>query len=331
VATGQILITQDDEAETRPAVVITIATSDVAEVSTIVLPSENAVVADDGSFILSDKTVAGTNALTIYDASFTVVAVVTGATISQGSGGQGNVPVAYDGTYFYCAQDQSGTVHVSRISLVGTIVDSWTFALPVGWLRVNAIAVSRDSATLFYSGFVAGDPIKRWDLVNDMAMADFFTPPVGEYIVDLYVMRDDTLLFGVTDYSSDTNVVRYDMAGALVMTYPIASDPFGGASTGSWFLDHLAPGEDDPDSFWIWFQQTDINPAAKDYIFRQVNTTTGATITTIDDVPDQVLDAVNGVPDSCPLVILGSRGGGGVPHIGIIGPILWWRFAYRVP
>jgi hypothetical protein len=308
MAVGDLLITQDQDGS-RPAKVISLTTHSVTEATAVTTPSENGVVAADGTILLSDKSSGGTNALYIYDASLALVTTVTTETISQFAGGQGNVPVAYDGTYFYCAQDQSGTVHVAKMTLAGVVVDTWTFSLPAGWLRVLAIAVSRDSSTLFYSGILisgsGGVPIKRYDLNGSAPLTDFYTPAGTDYIVDLYVLSDQTLLFGQTDYAGTGSVKRYSMAGVLQTTNTL-SDPFGGSSTGTWFPDHVAPA-DDPTSYWVWIQQTNGGDSSgRDYVFTRYLSSSSTSDHTIDDVLDQYFDDSGGVPDSCPIIALGA-------------------------
>lgn len=341
--TGYILITEDTTSGVlRPAGVID-PTDGTIDGYADVIHSENGVVADDGTVLLSDKYATNNNRLVIYNASVTsVVATITTQTTAAG---QSNVPVAYDGTYFYSAQYQAALpgILVSRLTLAGAVADTWTIPLPAGWTsRVNTIAVSRDGATLYYTRSTATQPVKRWDLVNDLALADFYTPAANTYANDIFVLGDGTVLFSLNNFTASTfSVVRYDAAGVLQNTYSV-SDPFA-ASTGSYFLDHITPGVDDPLSFWIWFQQDNaIDSNYKDYEWHQIRVSDGVVLTERDEPQDSELgvtlpfenedvpDYWFGIPDSCPLVILGSREGEVEPPP--VEPTVWAiRWVRRVP
>lgn len=289
--------------------------------------SENGVVADNGVFVLSDKEVGSPteNQPVIYDTDFSLIAAVTGATLPQSSGGEGQVPVATDGTNFYCAQAQSGLgpgILVSKFDQTGAVLDQWTLPVPAGWTKPYWIAVSRDGAVLYYSTEDAtGEPIKRWDLTLDAAMADFLTAPAGTVIRDLYILRDGTLIFIVLAATlADSEVRRYTAVGVLSNTYTFA-DPYS-APTGSAELHHIAPAQDDPDHFAVWFQQENaLSSSYRDYVFLRVTTATGATsnilaqdtVLDIEDAllvpePDEDVSATYfGAAKSCPLMALGAR------------------------
>lgn len=324
---GNYLITEDAaQVYTKGAIVDKDTGLNAGHVDTVV--SENGTVLDDGTVMLSDKQAANDNRLVIYDGEdFSVLATVTAATVGQGAGGQANVPVATDGTAFFAAEYRSGlgAARVSRITAAGAVTDTWD--VDVHSSGVRAIAVARDASVLYYvDNQFASSPVQRWDLVGDVALADFVTPPVGYLAVDLFVLQDDSILISYTQVAGGGGQVRrYSADGTLLDTFTF-TDPFTD-SQGDWFLDHIAPTHDDPDAFAVWFQQSHPTVGGyQQYVLRVVTIATGATASELGD-EGEPWDAENGivvnepdvavpttywgVPNSCPLLVLGARAGGG--------------------
>jgi hypothetical protein len=135
-------------------------------------------------------------------------------------------------TGFYVSDGATTNMIVTQLSEAGTIGSSWTV---VNSSAAHSLAVSRAQTILYYT---VGRVMKRWDLVNDVALADLFTLAVGDnFGFDLYVLPDDTLLVSVQNISNAGEVRRYSAAGTVLQTYDLGPD----ATLGSGYFVGMDP------------------------------------------------------------------------------------------
>lgn len=113
----------------------------------------------------------------------------------------------------------------------------------LGAYFVWAIAPSRDDTILYYVSDSNNEPIKRWDLINDVALSDLAPAPGGStpMLRDILVLDDGSVVTGYKP-AGTSYMRRYSAAGALLNTYTSA---VGVA------LNRLAPSSVSG-TFWAW-------------------------------------------------------------------------------
>lgn len=221
--------------------------------------------------------------------------------------------ISHDGhSTFYVAgyHGSYANIGLSTVSTSG-VVSYRQWELPAS--QVWAMAVSWDGATVYYTENSGRVPIKRYDLVGSVALADFKAAETLCPSRDILILADGSILVG---YSTLLNTAgrtcelrRYDTAGNLLATY----GPYFG------LIDSIVVGNDDPDSFWVKiFNYPTIPSIDASATLYRIDTTSGATLVswnvgtwtegyegpafseTVDpeDVPFW------GAPDSCPLLLV---------------------------
>ena len=181
-----------------------------------------------------------------------------------------------------------------------------TWTLPIKD-NPGGIGVSQDNAILYYTGITPGTPIKRWDLIGNVALADLVAGVAGvQWQLDLIVVPTTTtfLVMTSTDSGASLYEVRlYDaVAGTLLRTYPLVLNP--DFSDPRIALDLASPST----LFWIR-SFPDLSGATT--TFSQLSIATGAVLTTFT-VPNDSSDPTK-IPLSCPFFAWGVTGPVGVP------------------
>src|SRR5262249_49603713 len=123
---------------------------------------------------------------------------------------------------------------------------SWT----IGTTSHRCIAPSLDNTILYYATAGPNTAIKRWDLVNDVALSDLVAGQGAGFVIgpDLIVLADGSLIAFYTKTSPhDGKAIQFSAAGATLNTYT----GFGTAT-----IDHICSAIDDPNSFWLWLHNT---------------------------------------------------------------------------
>ncbi len=161
---------------------------------------------------------------------------------------------------FYVANN---TTHVVKtISSTGVVGGtSWTVTA-----GPQSIAPAIDDSILYYVETNAtNQPIKRWDLVNDIALADLVAG-IANYLMPktLVVLTDGTIIAPYIRLGVDSQVKHYSAAGATLHTFAVTDR-----------LNQVSHAINDPLSFWYW-KFTD--NAAEDMVFREILISTGATV-----------------------------------------------------
>lgn len=206
-------------------------------------------------------------------------------------------------TTFYLGHKGGGLVlaKVTTASALGVAgPTTWTFAAA----GLTGMAPSPDETILYYtgSGGSVAAAVKRWDLVNNVALTDLVAGIVGFTTNDIVVLSDGTGL--VLYYSSDpTRVRHYSTAGATLNTYT-----FTGAMTTT---TRICRAIDDPTSFWIFLKLT--TGFAR---IQNIKVSDGSTLTTFDIVNFEggayqgaataTPSAFFGPSQSCPILIARS-------------------------
>jgi hypothetical protein len=336
VPAGSIFITPDagaGGADVPGLIISPVDGTTLRAVTPFVSTETGAVLADGSRVLVSDKN--DRSKLHLYDADLVLISTLTG--ILSAAPAQQNAPITTDGLTFYVAQQQTaaGSSTVWQLDPDGAVLDTWT--LPADAAVLNAIAISPDESTLYYTRRVDGSGIKRHDMNADTPLSDLATAGAGIAPSDIHALSDATILVALTDLAAtNINLIRrYSTGGVLMDEYD-----FGGVDGEAtpWFIDHFAIAEDDPISFWVWMQTFDIADGIRRHTFQRIRVSDGAVIAEFSflDFQDGAgpVVAEGSVPDeyyrienSCPLLILPlGLGGGGVLPIGVIGPLLMIHF-----
>lgn len=198
---------------------------------------EGGAILPAGQYVLScgDQN-TGSGEVKIYnaDSSFRTAVVID----SPGGGLEQSI-VGASNTYFYALDDDDESV--KQFTLDGTILNSWT---PTS-LQAQ-LAPSRDDTILYYVGPFPGTVIKRWDLVNNLALSDLYTFAANtRFVPELLVLSDGTIITGAHNTSSGAyQVLHLSAAGAVLHTLTVTS---------SGTLNRLALNVGDTaTSIWAW-------------------------------------------------------------------------------
>lgn len=198
----------------------------------------------------------------VYNANLNLV-----ATVNPFSGSDAIICCSNrDDTFYVCDQNTGLVTTISETGIQG----GTTWDLGIGAPNVKVIAVSLDETILYYFVNTAGTAIKRWDLINDVALTDFVSGVAGYFMIfDMLVLSDGTILAGYQKNTAtvDYFVRRYNAAGTILNTY----------SFGTTRLNRLAFALNDPTSFWAWFFITNSHSE-----FRNILISDGSTVTTFN-------------------------------------------------
>ncbi|HEX7936769.1 MAG TPA: hypothetical protein VF573_27360 [Paraburkholderia sp.] len=263
----------------------------------------------DGTLAIVSETALGlANRVEIYDAQLVFQRAIAGVVTS----GVSNVvsPLTSNGSdRFYGCDRQGNTVAtVSKFTAAGTIEDSWDI-VSIG-KQAQAIAVSLDETILYISRPKIVSPaqsmaIARWDLVNDIALTNLYTPVDGTYTTqvgrDLVVLGDGSMLWPVklAGGSQKWQVLRISSAGALTMTY----DVFTNVAAGSVIRIRLDPA--DASTFWAMDWPSGATTGDPER-FQQIRLSDGVVVASAENtIKEQASsDAPLYAPSqSCPLLI----------------------------
>jgi hypothetical protein len=251
----------------------------------------------------------------------TLTGVLTGNKVSEFS------PINASADTFYVAQYVAGltAVKLQAISTAGVVGTSWAMTPPTG-NDIFGLAVSPTNTVAYYSRLAVNQPIKRWDLVNDVALADLAAGQATYQPADLMTLQDGSILVewrpqfgGGVGY-----VARYDPLGVVLQTF----DPQTDSGVADGFIDHMRAGVDDPDSFWVWLHDQTTDDQVGHLLHYSTITgllISGATHPMFDngirgpiDIPPGSAPTVDyAPPTSCPLLLVltappsGGGGGGG--------------------
>lgn len=178
--------------------------------------------------------------LALYDPAFTLIRSGNGiATAVSGLGTDMNQT-------FYIAQGRTNPT-VSTMSPTGVIGGTtWTPTITLGVGENMAMAPSRDNTILYYTAGRGNQAIKRWDLVNNIALTDLVATPANHFpLQDLLVLSDGTIVAGYTTNNGTHYYLKHYAAnGTTLHTYNDVNDPR---------TNRLAMAIDDPNSFWAWY------------------------------------------------------------------------------
>lgn len=256
---------------------------------------ESAYILENGYILTEDRSNGN---VVLFAPDLTLVSTIPFVISSSGGGISGR------GDKFYVARDIGATDEVKTVNIDGTFG-------PTTWVTSgtnDAIAVSLDHSVLFI-GPTSGN-IKRWDLINDVALPDLpgTAPPSGwNRSRQMLVLADGTLL--VSHFlvgGSSYTIKRFNSStGALLNSYP-----FTGLVVGLIRDNQIALSLDDPNSFMVWLK---VSQGLSQ--FKEIRTSDGVVLNSTPPVVqyESGVYQVNspdtptqwfGHSESCPFVIL---------------------------
>jgi len=188
VSVGAIL--DPDDTDGFPAAILDPLTGEVQRFVLGFPAGESAFALDNGYLLTDDR---GAGQLQLFGPDLTVVTAIDASIPPEGGAISGN---KVDTFYVSNPTGVAGT-HIPAFS-VGTFGITGAPG-PQTWMigaGGSAIAVSPDETILYYTDAGLGKPIKRWDLVNDVALSDLTAAPDGSHahLRQILCLRDGTVL-----------------------------------------------------------------------------------------------------------------------------------------
>ncbi len=255
---------------------------------------------------------------TTFSLPINVTTPGTGGTVQAGNAGAWYALSANGNNVWAADTTGSATRPVFRqiSGNPGTVLAS---SGPITTLANSAriIAVSIDEHTMYYTSALTGAPIKRWDLVNNVALTDLVSP--ADIIVGMWTVPSSTDIVVVTQtaYSGSApvhiKVIRYTTAAATVFTVDVFDLPASALDMSIQIARDISIT-----SVWIRVPAPPLYLQSVQSTYLQVSLLTGAVLqqTTIAFPGIGYFNAVYGIPPiglTYPFVILGPTpptGGG---------------------
>ena len=186
-------------------------------------PEKAGDYSDSGGNILVQDT---TNSLlSLYNQSLTLIST-TATTQDHNAGIIRRVP---DGSAFYYNESNV----VKRITKDGVVGASHALT---GVSSLLSLAPNTDETILYaYITLAVNNPIKKWDLVGNVYIADLVAGVAGSTVNDLMVLSDGSIV-AMRMASGVMSVVHYSAAGAVLQTVAI-----GTGNPGSLAYDYTDP------------------------------------------------------------------------------------------
>jgi len=226
---------------------------------------EAAAILTNGILALSaDNEGAPVNPIRIYDNQYNILATIaanaTGLTCNMSN-------------KFYYTKN---TTTVQTFFADGTLGNSFVIADS----SIKALAVRQDD-TIFYYHAVMHGPIKRFDIINNIAMSDF-AAGVPNYAVQdqsLHALSDGKIVAGYRGGGSgkDLFVRVFDSSGTILNTFN-----FGDVGQDV----RMAMAIDDPNSIWLWTKNLTAGVVDGFDRFRNIRISDGVILTDINNITE---------------------------------------------
>lgn len=295
ISVGSILI--NDDSTGLPGAIISPTTGEIINFVRDMAAGETGdILRASGVMALYDF---GSSSIIVYDVDFDIIATIAGHSVEP------EIRANIGQNRFYIAKDNGATHTISMILPDGT-VSGTTYTMTI--TNIKPFAVTNDGLYALHSdGITTGQAIKKWDLINATALADFAPGIVGYRSNDILILSDNTVLISFFKNATNEFVIRYyDSLGNQLNEYNI-----GLSTRASSIAPRLSYGLDDASFYVFWHPDFSTNR------IQQINTTTGAVLSTLDNPEFEFATWAGtetatpprfGSSNSCPFMVLGQVG-----------------------
>lgn len=267
VPVGSIFV--HDDVAGLPLAILSQTTGAVIRFRQPVAAGEYADVLPDGRYLVDDS--YGDGNLKLYSGQTALLAQVpyhTTVPVTK------FLPVRSNKAHaFYIGNpadvDQGNATTARRFDADTLTFGATTWVLTPTLTGLTALAPSLDETILYYAAATTAAPIKRWDLINNVALSNLAAGITNSQPRnDILVLNDDTILAAYAG-TGFYGVKRYAADGTVLNTYtvPALNDIM------------LAYALDDPVSFWVWLKHV---PAIGISRFQNIRVSDGVVLTTFD-------------------------------------------------
>lgn len=235
----------------------------------------------------------------LFTGQFAAITSILRATFGPGTGFL-HISADQVDTFYLSPATTGGTGPLTAIDETGAVVDTWSLGA-----GVNKLAVGVGGGILYWcTGAGTGVAIQRYDLNASSPLSDLAAGIALFNVSDMQVLSDGTILVTYlkpTDRTADF-IRHYSAAGATLNDYLLTT--YG--TTATIRFDHIARAIDDPNSFWLWIQSTDILLS----IFLNIKVSDGSILAafSVDNFEggfgDSTTTADFGPSQSCPFFLL---------------------------
>lgn len=258
-------IAVNDDSEGFPIAVLDAATAAPLYFVSDNSASEAAAVTTSGTVAIGNDSGTAPNEVRIYNAALQRIATIT-------------LPhhvrciTSNMSNRFY--MNEFGTGHIWAYDVHGNFVNLWT----VPDTDNVSLAVTHGDTVLYYASLGVNTPIKRFDLVNNVALTNLAAGR-ATYTIErssMLCLSDGSIIAAYYGGSgNDVSVRRYDSTGTILNTYAMGNS---NADV------RLAMAIDDPVSFWIWTKDVSGGFSTGVSTFRNVQASNGAILKTVSAV-----------------------------------------------
>lgn len=229
---------------------------------------EDADVLTNGEVLTNDQ---HSGYLALYDNTLTFVKNVVANSTTDPTNGY--LHVNSHGTFWYIGSDVTSKVTtVTQDGVLGGTV--WG---PLATSSLSGIAASPDNTILYYTGIDLSGVVKRWDLVNNVALSNLAGAIAGYTVShrNILCLSDGSVVVSYyKNATHDLQVKRYNADGSTAMTKTLAGVDMANGDSG-----RLAYAIDNPTTFWLWqLVYAASNPSASKFL--NVQASDGTTLTT---------------------------------------------------
>lgn len=209
---------------------------------------------------------------------------------------------------WWFTSDQGASCTAQYVTADGTLGDAHTITVA----SIACCAASNDETILYHARTSIDTALKRWDLVNDVALSDL-AASIGAYKnADILVLEDGTIVASYVDNVDpvDLKVIRYNVIGSVLNTYEFGADFVFPSGT----FPRLAYGRDSS-SFWVWMHPNGADEGLSR--FQEVRVSDGVILTDFTTVEYEAgiyqrdaaatPEAFFGNSYSCPFIVLGAN------------------------
>lgn len=202
---------------------------------------DSLTVAEGGEILVEDY---NTDSIVLYDKNLNLIISIPETSLGDMSilGIQDIIAAHTSNPKFYVGVAGGGATnaYIRKVSKTG-VIDPTVFALPTAGL--TTFAVTPDETIAYITGQASSTSaiIKRWDLVNNVALTDW---TVSTLLQSVYILKNGNIVISDEQTSTTMRIREYDSAHNLLHTYTFPN-------TTSIRMKHA---DDNPISMWCWFE-----------------------------------------------------------------------------